>query len=856
MASSISSATEVRNEYTSARLISANLEHRLAWTRYPRPKGYLPPEIDYQTDDGLNLTVSVRDYDVRFLDRVAPEAALEHLDLIHRARRGDAASAAELRKRTLDTQARISARFAGRTLVETEAVIPYTTAGVFTEAQISHKGGILLDLSRRGFATADFNLVSAAAFKQPGPDLERSAREAVRNLEILSGRALGDPANPLLIAMRSALPEYVPGFMPTYLNVGLTPDVFPGLPARYGEEAAALIRLNNRKTILEALDPEAFRTVEKEVRPNLGREESAALALRIEELIGRRNPRLLVEAMVQVQFFLDRTYWYYEAHLDVLRNFTRRETLYPTVIFQRMVCSVIDRESYAGVLYSRHPRLGQGVFFQFGRTIFGEDLMTGRVVPEERHFCARAEAKREFPAVYHFWDLLGQLERIFRGPVMVEFTGVHGTFTILQVNAAEMSGAGMLTAVMDMHQSGRLPAGRVRELVKPYHVRQVESDAIDPRSLHALAPFGRGVAVLPRSAVSGRVFFSAKRAEKARSERAGESIILVKERFTPQDAIDMLGVGGICSLSPAAIHVVTTAQNLGIPALLNLEESGLRVEAEDGRLVNRDGEVLAEGEWATISSRLKTLYRGKASYAPARLLRFMAGEKVDLSPQERPRFERLAEYYRAYRRILENVEATAFESIQDLGHAIRYGELRGDAAKAGAFVNRAFDFNPEGFVRRLLEATLGTHLINRTAFDLLTVEHRIRLFKGAVERCKSLSLSGYEAGAFVLGSLVEPKSPPLFWARFTPSEVAFLVNEWVLHQKYLRVLDEIGERKVSRVREFILSRGLRKVTISRSEAADFLSLRASGLDLDKVRAALPADGDPQTGTLLDFLREG
>ena len=336
MASSISSATEVRNEYTSARLISANLEHRLAGTRYPRPKGYLPPEIDYQTEDGLNLTVSVRDYDVRFLDRVAPEAALEHLDLIHRARRGDAASAAELRKRTLDTQARISARFAGRTLVETEAVIPYTTAGVFTEAQISHKGGILLDLSRRGFATADFNLVSAAAFKQPGPDLERSAREAVRNLEILSGRALGDPSNPLLIAMRSALPEYVPGFMPTYLNVCLTPDVFPGLPFRYGEEAAALIRLNNRKTILEALDPEAFRTVEKEVRPNLGREESAALALRIEELIGRRNPRLLVEAMAQVQFFLDRTYWYYEAHLDVLRNFTRRETLYPTVIFQRM----------------------------------------------------------------------------------------------------------------------------------------------------------------------------------------------------------------------------------------------------------------------------------------------------------------------------------------------------------------------------------------------------------------------------------------------------------------------------------------------------------------------------------------
>ena len=856
MATAIRSITEVRNEYTSARLISTNLEHRLAGTRYPRPKGYLPPEIDYVTQAGVAATIFVRDYDVRFLDRVAPAAALDHLDLIHRARRGDTGAAAELRKRTAETKAKISARFAGRPLVENRAVIPYTTSEIFTETEISHKGGILLDLSRRGFATADFSLLSASAFKLPASELEQCARDAVRNLEILSGRNLGDPANPLLMAMRSALPEYIPGFMPTYLNVGLTPDVLPGLPSRYGEEAAARIRLNNRKTILEALDSGAFRAVERDIRPTLDHGTTVSLTLRVEELIARRNPVLLTDATAQVLFFLDRAYRYYETHLDVLRNFAQREVLYPAVIIQRMVCSVIDRESYAGVLYSRHPRLGQGVFFQFGRTIFGEDLMTGRVVPEERYFCSPTEAKTEFPAVYHFWDRLGQLEDIFRGPVMVEFTGVHGTFTILQVNAAELSGGGMLTAVMDMHRAGRIPAGRVRELIKPYHVRQIESDAIDPRSLHALTPFGRGVAVLPRSAVSGRVYFSAKRAERAREERPGENGILVKERFTPQDAIDMQKVGGICSLSPAAIHVVTTAQNLGIPALLDLEECGVQLDSEGGRLVNREGKTIGEGDWATISSRLKTLFIGKAGYAPARLLRFMNGERVDLTPQEKPRFERLAEYYRAYRRILEDVEATAFGSLEDLGHAIRYGELRDDSVKAGEYVNRAFEFNPDGFIRRFLEATLGTHLINRTAFDHLTAERKVRLFRGVVERSLTHGLSGYEAGAFLVGCLLEPKSSPLFWARFTPSEVAFLVNEWVLYQKYLQVLDDIGERKVSRVKEFLLSRGLKKVPFFRAGAADFLSLCSSGVDLDKVRAALPADSDPQTAALIDHLREG
>jgi hypothetical protein len=144
---------------------------------------------------------------------------------------------------------------------------------------------------------------------------------------------------------------------------------------------------------------------------------------------------------------------------------------------------------------------------------------------------------------------------------MVEFTGVHGTFTILQVNTAEMVGAGMLTAVMDLHRAGRISAERVREIIKPYHIRQIESDAIDSKSLHSLTPFCRGVSVLPRAAVTGRIYFSVEAVRQAREAKTAENAILVKERFTPPDVIDMQKVSGICSLSPAAIHVVTSPES-------------------------------------------------------------------------------------------------------------------------------------------------------------------------------------------------------------------------------------------------------------------------------------------------------
>ena len=844
--------TEVRSEYTSARLILANLDFRAAGKKWARTPGYIPAEIDYAASDGTAQTISVRDYDVRSLDRVSPAKAIEHLNLIHLARRGDAGAARELARRTAEIHDPIRTRFAGAALAENTHVIPYTTPVSHPEAQVSHKGATLLDLTRQGIATADFTILGATCYALPPAEREEHLWEAIRDLEVLSGRKYENSKNPLLVAMRSAMPFYIPGFMPTYLNVGVTSALAPGLLRRYGEAGSARILLNSRKTILEALSPEDFRLVEKDLRTDLDVARNLDLVRRIERLIERRRPELLEDAHAQARFFLSRIYAYYEDQLDVLRNFMNREIQFPAVIVQRMVCSAIDERCYAGVIYSRHPRLGAGVFLQFARAVFGEDLMTGRLHPEERHFNSREEARRDFPAVYHVWDQLAQLETIFEGPVMVEFTGVHGTYTTLQVNAAEMTGVGMLSAVMDLYRAGRISAERVRQIVKPYHVRQIESDAIDPKSLHALTPFCRGLSVLPRSAVTGRVYFSAGAAKRARETKPADNTILVKERFTPTDVIDMQSASGICSLSPAAIHVVTSAQNLGIPVLLNLEEAGVRLDAAARTLVNRDGIVIREGDWASISSRLRTLYAGKAVFAPARLLRFMAGESVELSPAERPRFEALASRYREFRAILEGVDATRFETLQDLGHAIQYGRLQADPRRAD-FVNRSFDANRATLAGRLFEVTLGSHYINLAAYRLLTANRRIGLLKDVLALCREKGLTGYQAGAFIIGSLVEPGAEASFWKSFEPREIAGLLNEWLLHQKYLRVLDAVGERRVNRARAVILAQGLAAVQIHQGWAVEFRGLRSSGIDLDDVRRHVGEGFDPQTAELLDAL---
>ncbi|MCJ7681191.1 MAG: hypothetical protein MUP70_10735, partial [Candidatus Aminicenantes bacterium] len=231
----IGSIIQVRAEYMSARLIFNNLLHRSRGAVYKRHHGYVPSEVDYTTPHGVSHSDFVRDYDVRYLDRVSPEKASAHLNLILLARSGHADSVSVLENIKHKLLPNLSERFKSERLTENPYVIPYTTEGRFSVEVISNKGAMLLDLSRRGFATPDFSLLTASAYEMSPEDRKQCVLDCIHNLECLSGRKLGDPHNPLLIALRTAMPEYLPGFMPTYLNAGLTSDMQKGLPARYGE---------------------------------------------------------------------------------------------------------------------------------------------------------------------------------------------------------------------------------------------------------------------------------------------------------------------------------------------------------------------------------------------------------------------------------------------------------------------------------------------------------------------------------------------------------------------------------------------------------------------------------------------
>ena len=190
---------QIRSEYTSARLIFSNLEHRLKESRFKRHPGYLPPEVDYRTEKGKRKTIKIRDYDVRELNPTGSPRAIEHLSLILVSRQGHTTSIRLLKSGTRKAFAKISVRFTGKKLVENNYVVPYTTSGSYSEVNISNKGAILLDLSNRGIATADFSLLTASVYSLP-PKEAGSLRKTSLYLQRLPGSRVQDlPASTRLI---------------------------------------------------------------------------------------------------------------------------------------------------------------------------------------------------------------------------------------------------------------------------------------------------------------------------------------------------------------------------------------------------------------------------------------------------------------------------------------------------------------------------------------------------------------------------------------------------------------------------------------------------------------------------------
>ena len=715
-----------------------------------------------------------------------------------------------------------------------ELITTLTTEADFTDEAISYKGHMLLDLTRNCYPVPDFVILTAKSFNNPEQLPERLST-AIHDLEIMTNCRLGDVRNPLVFAIRCAMPQYIPGLMPTLLNIGVTRTAYNALKAQFAPEMANRVYLSTLHTICEMLDLDhSFDTTD--IATSID-EQKGRIAL-LEDKIAAIDERLLNDAHYQALRLTLYVRNFYINHSDLILCFMQGKRAYPSFILQRMVWTIGNDDSYPGVLYSRHSRTGEGKQIESCSNIFGEEIMTGNVPTHDLAYSNRNEIRTQFPAVYHFDPLLKKLEGRYKTPVTIEFaveTRPHqlSLFSVLQLNASEMTGRAALISAIDMLNENLVNDAMVTDLIKPYHLRQIISASIDDRSITHLQPFGQGLSVLPRTAISARLCFSISKARELKNK--GENVCLCQEHFVPQDTITLNELDAILSMMPAAIHVVTACRGYGIPALMDLHSKGIQIK--DHSIVNNEGVTIQEGEMITISSKRQCLYKGQANFKPARFTKYIEGQTVGFSDDEEHFFNRMREAYLQYQKIVTSQEAAYIADIHKLARLIRCN-LQNKPKIASEIVNNWYEGRPDEYVSQVLQSRMGDHNDQSRLFDLLQVRNKIDFFQRAYAQCRQRGVFGLTAGSFMLGRFVAHPLPRKMWDSLSNAVVAFLLNEYVLYEKYQQVLQEVGEIKLARAHSRIETEGIDNMIVKNFNMDTFIPLLYSMHDWKQMAEEL------------------
>jgi hypothetical protein len=819
--------------------------------------GFLLPELEFISQENPILqSIPLTRIDVGILCQSDRELAKHYLDLLIDSQNNNQAAGSEKEILSFRYLKSLEEKFGAINFIENNSVVPAATTKAYDELLLSQKGKVLLDLYQEGYPVPDFCVLTSHSYQIDARERENCLQSAIFNLEKMTGEKLGDPDHALIFAMRSATPLYIPGFMPTYLNVGVTKLSFRSLELRYGRSVANKIYLNNLQSLCQILGAgQEFYKKEKKGC------ECPPMDEDIEERIGRLfnriisiDEQILYDAQYQAKKFMIDSHSFYTRNQDLIYTFQRGHAMFPALILQKMVWTIRNHESYPGVLYSRHPRTGLGMQIESVREIFGEDIMTGVIHAEQKEYFDRIEIKEEFPAIYHFTPMLPKLEVKLKSPATIEFAveSFNGIslFAILQLNMSELTGRSTLLTAIDLYQKKIISKKRVIQLIRPYHLRQIFSERIDDVSLKSLTLFGYGISVLPRSAVSVKIYFSMTKALEAKKK--GEKVGLCKENFVPSETIFMGELDTIMSMNPLAIHVVTACLGYGIPAFINLKNHGMSLG--ENVITNKEGVTITEGEWITVSSKHHCIYIGKAQYKPARFQKYLEGKTLEMEEKEEKVFINMAKAYGSYQEILNTLDTEEVMSLPDLVKLIR-NDYDHQPEKAVEFVNGWFDGHIDNYCTEILKSGIGSHLDQHKIYSLLTTGRKIEFFNRIIFLCMKDKLSGFSAGAFMLGRFLCQIHPRSFWMAFDSMDIVFLLNEHILFEKYMEVLSEFGERRLNRTKNKLLTDDLSNITLSSMDPGLFITLKLSSPDWNEIEARISHEHDKETRHLITLLKQ-
>ncbi len=443
-------------------------------------------------------------------------------------------------------------------------------------------------------------------------------RQQIEDVEKATGKIFGDPANPLLVSVRSGSAMSMPGMMDTILNLGLNKETLHGLieqtkNERFGYDAyRRFIQLFGKVALGvpdEKFDVE-FEAVKRSagVKVDIGlnaenlKEISQRFLKVVKEVTGKPFPEDVFE---QLEIAIKAVFnsWMGKRAVDYRREFKITPAMAngTAVNVVTMVFGNMGNDSATGVGFTRDPGTGENVMFgEYLTDAQGEDVVAGIRTPKPV-----AELEKEMPEMYRqLEELRSKLENHYREVQDFEYTIEKQTLYCLQTRNGKMNATAMVRTSVEMAEQGLVTKDEALLRIKPELLEQLLYPRLDPN--HKATPLAQGLPASP-GAASGHCIFDADRAEQL--GRAGEKVILVREETKPEDIHGFFASQGILtSRGGKTSHAAVVARGMGKPCVAGAE--GISVDVKLRQAVIGE-KILHEGDFITIDGGTGLVYQGE-----------------------------------------------------------------------------------------------------------------------------------------------------------------------------------------------------------------------------------------------------
>src|SRR5256712_833657 len=490
------------------------------------------------------------------------------------------------------------------------------------------KGAGLAEMTRLGLPVPPgFTLTTKAcnAYTRTGrfpPGMWKQVEEGLSAVEAKGGgRKFGDPANPLLVSVRSGAKLSMPGMMDTVLNLGLNDATVEALARSANERFAwdayrRLIAMFGR--IVKDIDGHRFDAVLERHKEkasankdtDLGAPELKAIVAEFKDLyrreVGEDFPQDPMHQLRESVAAVFRS-WNGKRAVDYRTFHKIPHHLGTAANVQMMVFGNMGPDSGTGVAFTRNQVTGaKELYGEYLPNAQGEDVVAGIRTPLKI-----AELRDDQPELYANLSRVAELlENHFPEAQDIEFTVEPGTLWILQTRAAKPPARAAVRIALDMVGEHLVTKQEALLRVKPDHVVQLLLPQFDEAAKTEARRAGQllasGPEASPRAAM-GVVAFDPDETERIGRDEAKPGILLRVED-SPDDLHGILHSKGVLTARGCATsHAAVVTRGLGVPCVAGCEAIQVDYDAAEFRVRDK---VVRRGEHLAIDGSTGEVFAG------------------------------------------------------------------------------------------------------------------------------------------------------------------------------------------------------------------------------------------------------